>query len=278
MKFDEKLHQSIKNTRSVLCVGLDPNTDLFPDEVTRSSKNRAEQVLEFCAGVIKASGNYAYAYKINTAYFESLGKAGFDILGRVRALIPSDKIVIADAKRGDVGHTADQYKKAFFDVFNFDAITLSPLMGLDTLKPYLGAEEKGIFVLALTSNPGAKDFLLKPLGSSNLSCFIAESLSKQQQVSKTSIGMVIGATQKDAGQVLSAFPGSNLLIPGIGAQGGSLEKLELALKDHNGLPLVSVSRGILYPDKQNNLGWMQAIEKQAQSYHQQLHNISQKYV
>ncbi|MEX1135287.1 MAG: orotidine-5'-phosphate decarboxylase [Balneolales bacterium] len=278
MKFDEKLQRSIQQAQSVLCIGIDPNTDLFPKEIARSSKNKADQVLEFCAGVIKASHEYACAYKINTAYFEALGKRGFDILGRTKELIPAEKVVIADAKRGDVGHTADQYKKAFFDAFDFDAITLSPLMGLDTLKPYMGLEEKAIFVLALTSNAGANDFFLKPFGRSNLSGYIAESLQKEQQVSQTSIGMVIGATQDAAGPVLGAYPGSNLLIPGIGAQGGSLEKLEQVLKDHNGFPLVSVSRGILYPESQQGLSWMQAIEKQARDYHQQLHTISQKYV
>ncbi|MEX0780720.1 MAG: orotidine-5'-phosphate decarboxylase [Balneolales bacterium] len=278
MKFNEKLHHSIKQTGSVLCIGLDPNIKLFPEELTGTKVNKNDQILQFCAGVIQASQKYACAYKINTAYFEALGNLGFDILGRVKDLIPSDKIVIADAKRGDVGHTADQYKIAFFDVFDFDAITLSPLIGFDTLTPYLQSEEKAIFVLALTSNPGAKDFFLKPFGNSNLSCYIAGSLRKEQVASATSIGMVIGATQDAAGTVLDEFPEANLLIPGIGAQGGSVEMLENALKNHRGYPLISVSRGVLYPENKTGRNWEHALEKQARKYHQQLQTISRKYV
>ncbi|MEX0685886.1 MAG: orotidine-5'-phosphate decarboxylase [Balneolales bacterium] len=279
MNFDNKLRQSISETGSVLCVGLDPNPFFLPHIITTAYKDTATQVLEFCRGVIKASSGYACAYKINTAYFEALGNSGFEILGQVKEMIPPAKIVIADAKRGDVGHTAEQYKSAFFDVFNFDAITLSPLMGFDTLKPYLNAKDKAIFVLTLTSNKGAEDFFLRPFNQSgNLSCFIAENLKKLAKVSKTSLGMVIGATQDTAGPVLNKFPESHLLIPGVGAQGGSLKKLETVLRNHSGIPLISISRGILYPEATNGFNWKELVEKQSFYYHQQLQSISQKYV
>lgn len=279
MKFDEKLLRAIKQTGSVLSIGLDPNPDFFPEEISRLSKDKAAQTLAFCEGVINSTHKYACSYKINTAYFEALGKQGLDVFGQVKEMIPSERITIADAKRGDVGHTAGQYKIAFFEVFNFDAVTLSPLMGFDTLKPYLDAEDKAVFILTLTSNAGAGDFFLKPFsGSGNLSSYIAGCLRDENLKAKTSVGMVIGATQDAALQVLGKFPESNLLIPGIGAQGGSVAKLQDLLKTHRGIPVIPVSRGILYPKPQSGLGWKQLIEKQSQYYHQQLQTISNKYV
>ncbi|MEX0928580.1 MAG: orotidine-5'-phosphate decarboxylase [Balneolales bacterium] len=280
MKFDDKLQQAIKKAGSVLCIGLDPNPDQFPEAVAGLAESRAGQVLAFCTGVIKATHRYACAYKINTAYFEALGKEGFDILGHVKEMIPPGIISIADAKRGDVGHTAEQYKKAFFDVFDFDAVTLSPLIGIDTLKPWLQSADKGIFVLTLTSNPGSEDFFLRRFElSENLSCHIAGRLRMENQTSATSIGMVVGATQNaSAAGVLQEYPDSNLLIPGVGAQGGSLLKLQRLLESHLGFPLVAVSRGILYPAAEPGSGWEQAIGKQAGDYHRQLQHISDNYV
>src|SRR5690554_540930 len=162
MNFTAKLHQAVKASGSTLCVGLDPNPDLIPDSIHRKFEDPEEQILYFCKLIIDYTSEYCAAFKLNLGFFEALGHRAFSVLDEMIRHIPDEKIIIADAKRGDISSTADQYKKAFFDVLKVDAITINPLMGFETLDAFSHDESKAVYVLTLTSNPGAADFFKKP--------------------------------------------------------------------------------------------------------------------
>lgn len=279
MNFTEKLKSSVSDSNSILCVGLDPTPDQIPHPLRDQYSELPELVLEFCSRIIDATKEYVCAFKPNSAFFEALGSDGWTVLEEVVRIIPDDKILIADAKRGDIGNTAKKYKIAFFDHIGADAMTLNPLMGMDTLNPYLHDESKAIFVLTMTSNRGAGDFLHRRFeGRMSLGEYIAEELAKKQNKSSTHIGMVVGATQIQAIEpVINAYPDAHLLIPGIGKQGGSIEELEAVLKNHNGIPIVSSSRSIIYAgsDKKD---WLSVVSEKASTMKKNLQRITQKYV
>ena len=191
MTFTEKLSGSVKNAKSTLCVGLDPNLDLLPKPVKAQFEHPEEQVAYFCKLVIDYTAEHAAAFKPNLAFFEALGRNGLAVFEEVVDHIPEDKIIIADAKRGDISSTAEHYKKTYFDYFDVDAITINPLMGFETLEAFGKDEEKGMYVLALTSNSGASDFLKQPFKNfDSMSEYIADQLSKKSRFFDTHLGMV----------------------------------------------------------------------------------------
>jgi orotidine-5'-phosphate decarboxylase len=279
MTFTEKLRASVQETGSTLCAGLDPNLDLLPQSVKQQFETPEEQVSYFCKLVIDYTAEHVAAFKPNLAFFEALGKNGLSVFEEVIRHIPENKIIIADAKRGDISSTADHYKKAYFDEFNVDAITINPLMGFETLEAFSKDETKGIYVLTLTSNAGASDFLKQPYKNfESMSEYIADQLSKKSRFSDTHLGMVIGATQaEEASSVLKYHPEGALLIPGIGAQGGSISELEKALTNHTGIPLINSSRGIIYAGKDEG-DWPEYVAEQAKSMKQKLSSLTKKYV
>ncbi|NBB77235.1 MAG: orotidine-5'-phosphate decarboxylase [Bacteroidetes bacterium] len=278
MTFSEKLIDAVRSSNSTLCVGLDPVPDKIPTAVQKKSDDLEEQVYLYCKGVIESTKNHACAYKPNTAFFEALGESGWRALFRVRDEIPETKILITDAKRGDIGHTAERYCTAFFEQLNADALTVNPLMGVDTLDAYMNFPSKAIFVLTMTSNRGAADFLNRRFeGRLSLGEYIAEELQKKQKMGSTHLGMVVGATQPQSIiPVLKASPASHLLIPGVGAQGGSTELLLKALEGHQGIPLVSSSRTIIYAGRDQK-NWQDSVEKMAKEIKQQLQKITDRY-
>jgi orotidine-5'-phosphate decarboxylase len=277
MTFLEKLQKSVKESGSTLCIGLDPNLDLLPQSVRDQFETPEEQIAYFCKLVIDYTSEYTAAYKPNLAFFEAIGRHGLAVFKEVIDHIPSEKILIADAKRGDISSTADHYKKAFWGEFEVDAITLNPLIGFETLEAFSKDETKGIYVLTLTSNPGAADFLKKPFaGFDMMAQYIADQLSKR--VSRSHLGMVIGATQSEESEsVLSYHPESALLIPGIGAQGGSVSELAKSLKNHKGIPLINSSRGIIYAGKDES-DWPEYVAEAAKSMKQKLNHITAQHV
>ncbi|MEX0845639.1 MAG: orotidine-5'-phosphate decarboxylase [Balneolaceae bacterium] len=279
MIFTEKLQKAVSGSKSTLCVGLDPNLELLPQPIKDQFQTPEERVTYFCKLVIDYTAEHCAAFKTNLAFFEALGKNGLDVLEEIIRHIPSGKVVIADAKRGDISSTAEHYKKAFFDQFKVDAITINPLMGFETLDAFSKFEDKGIYVLTLTSNPGASDFLKRPFESFDMMAqFIADQLSKKSPFNETHFGMVIGATQaEEAASVLKYHPEGALLIPGIGIQGGSISELEKALKSHNGIPLISSSRSIIYAGK-NDENWPELVANKAKIMKQNLKQITRKYV
>lgn len=279
MTFLEKLKKSVSNTGSVLCVGLDPNLDLLPQPIKDRFNSPEEQVTYFCKLVIDYTSPHCAAYKPNLAFFEALGSNGLSVFEEVIGHIPDDKIVIADAKRGDISSTAEHYMKAFWNEFNVDAITLNPLMGFETLEAFSKDDTKGVYVLTLTSNTGAADFLKKPFSDFDMMAqFIADQLANRSSSSDSHLGMVIGATQaEEAESVLNHHPHGALLIPGIGAQGGSISELAKALNGHKGIPLINSSRGIIYAGKDEG-DWPEYVAEAAKLMKQKLNQITQQYV
>jgi len=279
MNYLEKLSSAIRKCESVLCVGLDPNIDLIPEVLKQKYENKNELIERFCSDVIDTTCEYCCAYKPNLGFFEALGPAGLSVFDRVVKMIPDEKIVIADAKRGDIGSTAEQYKEAYFGQFDADAITLNPMMGFDTLDPFIRDASKAIYSLVLTSNRGANDLLLRQFeGRASLAEYIADQLRRKMEKSTAQIGMVVGATHpSDLEHILAAYPKAPLLIPGIGSQGGSVKELISLLIKHQGIPLISSSRSILYAGK-NNKQWKKDVSESARIMKQNLREISKKYV
>lgn len=279
MTFTQKLRSAVASSGSTLCVGLDPNLSLLPKSVKRDLLDPESQVSFFCKSLIDHTQDFCAAYKPNLAFFEALGASGLEIFEEVVQHIPDDKIIIADAKRGDISTTAEHYKKTFYNQFNVDAVTLNPLMGFETLDAFTEDDTKGIYVLALTSNPGADDFLKKPFeGFDMMAQYIASELEKRSNSSKAHLGMVIGATQAELSKsVTDLHKKGSLLIPGIGAQGGSIEELATSLNEHEGIPLINSSRGIIYAGSDHE-NWTEHVAHKAKEMKEKLNIITERYV
>ncbi|MGD0833019.1 MAG: orotidine-5'-phosphate decarboxylase [Candidatus Dormibacteria bacterium] len=232
--FSARLAQSGRELGSLLCLGLDPSGCRDVAEVER-----------FCAAMLDAALPYVVAVKPNLAFFEQHGSAGLAVLERVRTLIPDSRLVVLDAKRGDIGTTADAYARALFDIWGADAVTVNPLLGQDAVIPFLARSGTAALVVARSSNPGAADFLEARLeGGRPLYTRIVERALTWEGPGE--IGFVVGATSVPAiAEVRALAPGAPLLLPGVGAQGGDLEAAVAAGLDHSGAGmLLPVSRGI----------------------------------
>jgi orotidine-5'-phosphate decarboxylase len=227
--------------RSYLCIGLD--TDLA--KVPAHLHHHPDPVFEFNRQIIDATKDYCVSYKINTAFYEARGLKGWESLEKTVRYIPSTHFRIADAKRGDIGNTSAQYAKAFFETLPFDAITVAPYMGEDSVKPFLDYKDKWTILLGLTSNAGAKDFELQKCGDELLYQKVLQTASGWG--STDNLMFVIGATQADEFvQIRKLTPNHFYLVPGVGTQGGSLREISnKALTADCGL-LVNVSRAIIY--------------------------------
>jgi orotidine-5'-phosphate decarboxylase len=242
MSFYDKLRAAQVRNNSLLCVGLDPDINKIPKHLLRESN----PIGKFCQDIIEATSDLVCAYKLNLAFFEALGESGWSTVHRVLACIPNHVIAIGDAKRGDIGNTADMYARSLFDDFGFSAATVSPYMGEDSVRPFTKDPERGSFVLALTSNPGAKDFqYLKVKGKPLYEHVIARA---QKWNNHANIGFVVGATRPvQLKRVRQLVPNVPLLIPGIGAQGGDVKLAVRYGCDANGtMALINASRSVLY--------------------------------
>ncbi len=280
MTYSSKLQAVVHGSRTVLCAGLDPVPELLPPELRSQGLSESEMAVTFCRRLIEQTKTGVAAYKINIAYFEALGVDAFYVLNDVLDAIPSGKILIADAKRGDVPHTNTRYKEAYFDRLGFDAITLSPFMGMDTLLPFLQDPDRAVYALTLTSNPGAADIMTRTFGEfATLSEYLAALMQKTAQQHPGTLGMVIGATQSAVyGPVMKANPGAPLLIPGVGAQGGSVTELAHHLRYHEGIPLINVSRGLATYDKGNPNTWEVQVASNTDQFNKLLEPISKYYL
>lgn len=261
------LFQSIQLKKSFLCVGLDSDIHKLPACIPKTP----EGLLIFNQKIIEATLPFAIAYKPNLAFYEAMGAPGWEVLKETIGLIPNTHFKIADAKRGDIGNTADQYARAFFEDLNFDAITLSPYMGIDSVSPFLEYPNKWVIILGLTSNSGSKDFQLTK--TSNGKYFfeqVLETASRWGNPDK--VMFVIGATHPTYFEkVRKIIPEHFLLVPGIGAQGGDLsEVFKYGANRKVGL-LINASRSILYASNNENF----AIEagKQAAELRDQMSKL-----
>jgi orotidine-5'-phosphate decarboxylase len=244
----EKLSVSSKRCGSNLCIGLDPDLSRIPHDFLPHSAPE-DRLVAFCNTIVDLTRPFAAAYKPNVAFFEALGAPAFSAFDSVVKHIGGTTPVIADAKRGDIGNTGRQYRIAFFDAFGVDALTVNPWMGMDTLEPYLDAPGKAIYVLVLTSNPGSADFMRADEDTTASAALkLTRALHERNKSSETHIGMVVGATKPALlPPFLEAHTDASLLIPGFGAQGGDADAVINLLATHHGLPLLNVSRDILYP-------------------------------
>ncbi|MBS1667418.1 MAG: orotidine-5'-phosphate decarboxylase [Bacteroidetes bacterium] len=236
-----QLIEQIFQKKSYLCVGLDTDINKIP----RHLLSAADPVFEFNKQIIDATKDFCVSYKINTAFYEAMGVRGWETLQKTEAYIPSSHFKIADAKRGDIGNTSTQYAKAFFEALSFDAVTVAPYMGADSVKPFLQYEGRWAIVLGLTSNEGAQDFEFQKLRDEYLYEKVLKTVS--QWGTTENLMFVIGATQDGQfKQVRSLTPNHFYLVPGVGAQGASLKAIsEIAMNKDCGL-LVNASRAIIY--------------------------------
>ena len=239
-------------------MGLDTDTTKIPKHL----QTRPDAVFEFNKAIIDATKNYCVSYKINTAFYEAMGLKGWEAMEKTLHYIPSTHFKIADAKRGDIGNTSSQYAKTFFEILPFDAVTVAPYMGEDSVRPFLEYENKFTIVLGLTSNNGANDFqrllvsnhtcdasLVPSILLGNMEELLYKKVIRQiaQWGTKDNLMFVVGATQaSDLEEIRHIVPDNFLLVPGVGFQGGSLEEVsKYGLNNDCGL-LVNASRAIIY--------------------------------
>lgn len=242
----EQLVEQIRSKGTFLCVGLDTDPNRLPECV----KDSDDPVFDFNRKIIDATANYCVAYKPNIAFYEAQGIQGWQSLQKTVEYLRDnypDHFIIADAKRGDIGNTSNLYARAFFETMDFDAITVAPYMGHDSVKPFLQYEGKWVILLALTSNPGSHDFQFIPSSLTSERLFETVLATGQTWAGTDQMMFVVGATQ---GQMFTnvrrVAPESFLLVPGVGAQGGSLEEVcRWGMTRDCGL-LVNSSRGIIY--------------------------------
>ncbi|MDA9066940.1 orotidine-5'-phosphate decarboxylase [Flavobacteriales bacterium] len=241
MNYPELVNQ-IKKKKSFLCVGLDTDLNKIPKHLLDTE----DPIFEFNKQIIDATKDFCVAYKPNIAFYEMLGTKGWDSLQKTIDYIPNDIFTIADAKRGDIGNTSLYYANTFFDTYDFDSVTVAPYMGSDSVTPYLQHKDKWAIVLALTSNKGADDFELQKLESGEYVFEKVLSTSKEWGSEKNMM-YVVGATRPEMlAEIRKIVPNHFLLVPGVGAQGGSLTQVvKYGMTKDVGL-LVNSSRGIIY--------------------------------
>ena len=243
----EQLIDNIKQKNSFLCVGLDVDLEKIPSFLLDFD----DPIFEFNKRVIDSTKDLCVSYKPNIAFYEKLGPKGWESLEKTINYIPDDIFTIADAKRGDIGNTSKYYAQTFFEYLNFDAITVAPYMGSDSVLPFLEYDDKWVILLALTSNKGAHDFQFQQIGEQQLFERILE--KSKEWGSKDNLMYVTGATQAPMlEKIRRVVPDNFLLVPGVGAQGGSLSDVaKYGMNQECGL-LVNSSRGIIYAGSGEN--------------------------
>jgi len=242
----ENLINQIKQKKSFLCVGLDVDLDKIPKHLHKHE----DPIFEFSKSIIDSTSPFAIAYKPNIAFFESYGIKGWNSLEKVINYINSNYpeiFTIADAKRGDIGNTSTKYAKTFFETLNFDSITVAPYMGRDSVEPFLEYENKHTILLSLTSNSGSSDFQFQ--SDKGIPLYLSVIKKSQNWKNHDNLMYVVGATKaKSLKEIRKIIPNSFLLVPGFGAQGGSLSDVcDFGLNENCGI-IVNSSRQIIYSD------------------------------
>lgn len=275
----QELFENVKRKRSFLCVGLDTDVKKIPTHLL----NEEDPIFSFNKAIIDATAPYCIAYKPNLAFYESLGVKGWIAFEKTVEYLKKnypDQFIIADAKRGDIGNTSAMYARSFFEEMNVDAVTVAPYMGEDSVTPFLGYDNKWVILLALTSNKGSHDFQF--LNTSNEQEQTAEPLYKQvlkksqTWANEEQLMYVVGATQGKAfEEIRKIVPNHFLLVPGVGAQGGSLEEVcKYGMTSTCGL-IVNSSRAIIYAD--NTERFAEVAAKNAQQVQEQMADLLKQY-
>lgn len=257
----KELFEQIIKKKSFLCVGLDTDIKKIPTHLL----NEKDPVFEFNKQIIDATHSFAVSYKPNIAFYEAMGPKGWESLQKTLEYIPKECFTIADAKRGDIGNTSELYARAFFDKgasgMSFDSVTVAPYMGADSVKPFLNFEGKWVILLALTSNAGSADFQQLTVGDKKLYEEVLK--TSAQWGSAEQLMYVVGATKASLlKEIRQIIPDHFLLVPGVGAQGGSLKEVaENGMNSECGL-LVNSSRGIIYASSGEDFAAVAAVEAQ----------------
>ncbi len=265
------LFSQIKAKSSYLCVGLDTDIQKIPEHLKKAD----DPLFEFNKQIIDATFDHAVAYKPNIAFYEAHGLKGWESLMKTIEYIPQEAFVIADAKRGDIGNTSKMYARAFFEEMNCDAITVAPYMGEDSVKPFLDFPNKWVILLALTSNAGGKDFQNLHLDSGE-EVYERVLRKSQEWGSAEQLMYVVGATKAEAlANIRGIIPDHFLLVPGVGAQGGSLEEVsKYGMNKECGL-LVNSSRGIIYADSSESFASIARVK--AKELQEEMSKYLEKY-
>jgi orotidine-5'-phosphate decarboxylase len=259
----QQLIEQIKLKQSFLCVGLDTELSKIPAHFLIED----DPIYRFNKAIIEATSPYAVAYKINLAFYEQYGIAGWQSMEKTLEAIPKNCFTIADAKRGDIGNTSKMYAKAFFETYNYDSITVSPYMGHDSVGPFLEYKDKFTIVLGLTSNAGSDDFQM--LNTKDGKLFESVLKKTSQWGTPDNLMFVVGATKAEKfAEIRKIIPHHFLLVPGVGAQGGDLKGVARnGMNSDCGL-LVNSSRGIIYAS--NGSDFMEAAEKEAKTMQKEM--------
>lgn len=269
------LFKHISDRKSYLCVGLDTDIRKIPAHLQKE----ADPIFAFNKEIIDATLDYCVSYKPNIAFYEALGAKGWESLQKTIEYIPDTHFTIADAKRGDIGNTSGLYARTFFDPsssgLNFDAVTVAPYMGSDSVTPFLEFENKWVILLALTSNAGGSDF--QRLISDEKPLYEHVLTKSQEWGDKERMMYVVGATQaKDLAHIRSVIPDHFLLVPGVGAQGGNLEEVsKYGMNSHCGL-LINASRSIIYASNGTDFG--QKAKQEARALQKEMEIYLDKYL
>ena len=265
MTFTDRLRAAQGEVQTSLCVGLDPDPGKLPHAYRATPP--AEAIDAFCRRIVDATHDLCCAYKLNMAFFEALGHAGWQAMESVLAHIPDDRLTILDGKRGDIGNTARRYAKALYQTLGTDACTVNPYMGRDALVPFLQDEGRCAFTLVATSNPGGDDLQYLQVEGAPLYRHVAQFAHETAQAEAGEIGFVVGATRPEIlADLRAAYPEVPFLIPGVGAQGGTAREVLGAAG--SGPVLVNVGRQILYASSDTD--YTKAARAEAQTLAQAL--------
>ncbi|MBS1557516.1 MAG: orotidine-5'-phosphate decarboxylase [Bacteroidetes bacterium] len=266
-----QLFDQIKKKQSYLCVGLDPDLEKIPPHLLTCD----DPIFEFNKQIIDATKDFAIAYKPNVAFYECLGARGWESLKKTLDYLPRECFSIADAKRGDIGNTSALYAKAFFQNMNFDALTVAPYMGEDSVKPFLDFEGKWVILLAHTSNPGSEDFQLLETRQGK---FIYEEVifAGQRWATADQMMFVVGATHEEKiDSIRRLAPDHFLLLPGVGAQGANLEVISKEGMNQQCGMIINSARSIIYASAKENFA--EAARTEAQKLQQNMSRLLAEY-
>jgi orotidine-5'-phosphate decarboxylase len=269
MSFTQRLCQVQIKQNSLLCIGLDVDEDKIPAHL-QSMENPA---IEFNRQIIEATHDLVCAYKPNLAFYEAMGESGITTLQETLKFIPKSVLSIGDGKRGDIGNTAERYAKSLFYDFGFDSVTVNPYMGFDSVEPFLTNPEKGVFILALTSNSGSKDFQRLKVGTKPLYEKVVHTAKKWNM--NQNIGFVVGATHpKELQCIRKIVPDMPILIPGIGKQGGDLKSaIRYGCNKHGQLAVINASRSIIYASSGKDFAEAARAEAKKMVEEMRMHNV-----
>jgi orotidine-5'-phosphate decarboxylase len=271
MTFKQKLAAIQKKNNTLLCVGLDTDIAKIPACI----KNDDNPQLEFNRCIIESTKDLVCAYKLNLAFYESAGTRCYETIRKTLELIPPEVVTIGDGKRGDIGNTAEHYARVIFDDWKFDAATVNPYMGKDSVEPFIISDEHGIFLLALTSNRGAKDFQYLPCKGKPLYEHVVRRAIKWN--AHGNIGLVVGATHpSELKRIRSIAKEMPLLIPGIGAQQGDLDKtVRYGCTKQGDMAIINISRGIIYASVGDDFD--QVSRNSAETYRDRINTVREEY-